>query len=250
MSHRIPQPRRTLFAVALLGVSLMAATPREGATAADEPVRVTQADIDEANAKVAMAYGALIDLWSPAFEAAGGRFDVPDIARYRGPVRTQCGVMPENNAVYCPRANAIYFDEVFLAAQARRTGRALGTDGDMAAIGIIAHEMGHAVAIQLGLFSRYSYPNEMIADCLAGVFARQSERDGHLQDGDLEEAFHGMASAGDPTPELTGNPRIDRRIRSRAALMGHGTREQRMANFDAGLRGGTRACAERFENFR
>ena len=44
--------------------------------------------------------------------------------------------------------------------------------------------------------------------------------------GDLDEAFFGMAAAGDPPPELTGNRRIDARILGRASLLGHGTREQ------------------------
>ena len=44
------------------------------------------------------------------------------------------------------------------------------------------------------------------------------------------------------TPQLTGNRRIDARITDRAALMGHGTREQRLANFRAGYDRGAGAC--------
>jgi predicted metalloprotease len=51
-----------------------------------------------------------------------------------------------------------------------------------------------------------------------------------------------MAAAADPTPELTGNRRVDRVILRRAAVMAHGTKEQRMENFRAGFQGGAGAC--------
>jgi predicted metalloprotease len=116
----------------------------------------------------------------------------------------------------------------------------------MVAVGIIAHEMGHAVAAQLGEASPIPYENEAAADCLAGAFAQQSEKDGTLEQGDLAEAFFGMAAAADPTPQPTGNRRVDSRIAFRMALLGHGTRDQRMGNFKAGYDGGAGACLESF----
>jgi predicted metalloprotease len=150
--------------------------------------------------------------------------------------------MRANNAAYCTARNAIYFDEAFLARLADAAARELRTDGDMAAIGVVAHEMGHAVVSQLRADSRIPYENEAAADCLAGVFTRDSERDGTLETGDLEEAFFGMAAAGDPAPELTGNRRVDARILTRAALLGHGTREQRLQNIRTGYERGAGAC--------
>jgi predicted metalloprotease len=107
---------------------------------------------------------------------------------------------------------------------------------------VIAHEMGHAVAMQLGYESPIAYENEAAADCLAGAFAKHADRNGSLEKGDVEEAFFGMAAAADPTPELTGNRRIDRVIIRRAASMAHGSREHRTENFRAGLNGGAGAC--------
>lgn len=219
-------------------------TSRAFAAERIERVEVTMADVTESNRKVAMAHGALADMWSARFAGLGTRFAVPRVVRYRGGAMSACGPMRRNNAGYCPASNTIYFDEIFVAAQARSAAGALGTDGDMAAIGIIAHEMGHAVAMQLGYASRVTYHNEAIADCLAGAFAEQAGRDGSLENGDIEEAFHGMAAAADPAPELTGDRRIDGRILRNAALMGHGTREQRTSNFRRGLDGGAGACLE------
>ena len=214
------------------------------ATAAPD---VTEQDVAASNAKVLMAYNALVSMWAEDFAQLGTRFTPPGLVRYRGAVRTACGVMGGNNAAYCTARNTIYFDDVFVARQAKDAARDLGTDGDMAAVGIIAHEMGHAVAIQLGADSPVPYYNEATADCLAGVFTQRSARNGSLEPGDLDEAFHGLAAAGDPTPQLTGNRRIDARISYRAALMGHGTREQRLTNFRTGYEHGAGACLAELE---
>jgi predicted metalloprotease len=135
---------------------------------------------------------------------------------------------------------------VFVAGMGKAAANELGTDGDMASVGIIAHEMGHAVAMQLGYRSRSSYENESTADCLAGAFAKQSEHDGYLEKGDIEEAFYGMSLAGDPVPEPTGNPRYDAMVHARLARQSHGTKDQRMDNFRAGLNGGAKVCLSDF----
>ncbi len=221
-------------------------TRLEYASASTAPVSITERDVATSNAKVRMVASALAAMWSADFAKVGTRFAVPGFVRYRGAVMSPCGIMRPSNAGYCPGDNNVYFDEVFVAAQARNASRQLGTDGDMAAVGIIAHEVGHAVAIQLGHQSRIVYQNEAIADCLAGAFADQSNQDGSLETGDIEEAFYGMYTAGDPTPELTGNNRIDDRIRRNASLMGHGSRDQRLSNFRHGLDGGPGACLPEF----
>jgi uncharacterized protein len=240
--------RSRLAAAAFLFASLLA--PVAPAFAAQPsvdpskgpPVEVTAADVDASNKKLAGAYAELTDMWTKNFTQIGERFTAPRIARYTGAVRTSCGVIRPNNAEYCSANNTIFYDEVFVAGMAKMASTALGTDGDMAGIGIIAHEMGHAVAMQLGHESRSSYTNESTADCLAGVFAQQAQRDGSLEKGDLEEAFYGMSLAGDPVPESTGNQRVDAIILARLARQSHGTKEQRQENFRTGLGGGAKAC--------
>jgi len=236
-----------LSLAAVTGVGIAGTTPSLYAAGAVAPVvEVTSRDIAASNAKVRMAHGALAQMWTGYFREAGHRFAVPGLVRYRGAAASSCGIMRRNNAGYCPGDNTIYFDEVFVAAQAKEAGRELGTDGDMAAVGIIAHEMGHAVSLQLGYRSRSTYAMEATADCLAGAFTEHADRDGSLEPGDIDEAFFGMAAAGDPTPELTGDTRIDRRILRVASIMGHGTREQRTENFRRGLEGGAGACLDEF----
>jgi len=212
-----------------------------------QTIEVTTRDVAASNAKVQAAYDALVNMWSADFKQIGERFAAPEIMRYRSPIRTACGVMAPSNAGYCPVDNTIYFDDIFVAAQAKSAANALGTDGDMAGLGVIAHEMGHAVAMQLGHASRVSYENESVADCLAGAFAKHAKADGSLEKGDVEEAVFGMSSAGDPTPELTGNGRMDQRILARLERSSHGTREQRVQNFRSGFEGGAGACLDDFQ---
>ena len=210
----------------------------------DEPVMLTNRDIAASNEKAGAAFGALVTMWSSEFERIGEQFAAPRLMRYRGAIATRCGVMAPSNASYCYNTNTIYFDDVFVATQAKLAGLELGTDGDMTAIGIIAHEMGHAVAMQLGFRARGSYANEAVADCLAGAFTRQADRDGSLEQGDVDEAIFGMQAAGDPTPELTGDPRRDNRIARVLARGAHGTPEQRVANFRNGLDHGPGGCLD------
>jgi predicted metalloprotease len=232
----------------LLGVpastALAVPSVKDSAAAASPRAELTERDVAASNEKVGMAYSDLAAMWSNGFSRMHERFAVPRLLRYRGAARSACGIMQPNNAAYCPRENAIYYDEVFVAAQAKGAALELGTDGDMAGIGVIAHEMGHAVAIQLGFDAPRAYDNEAAADCLAGAFARHADQNGSLEKGDVDEAFFGMAAAADPTPELTGNRRVDRVILTRAAVMAHGTKEQRMGNFRTGLEGGAGACFE------
>jgi predicted metalloprotease len=221
------------------------AIPASAMFAADPPNgrgRVSAGDVDDLNEEVAAAYSALVSMWTSEFGRRGMQFDAPRLVRYRGTTRTSCGLVPASNALYCYENNTIYFDELFLAAEAKRTGQALGTDGDMAAVGIIAHEMGHAVAYQLGFRSRSEYKHEAAADCLAGAFARHSQENGLLEAGDTDEAFYAMAAAADQDLELTEYRRGRTRRLGRQTLGIHGTRDQRQRNFKTGFEQGSASC--------
>lgn len=249
MQRRFSSSVAAIFAAAtmILGAGTSSSETRYASVAAPKPaVEVTERDVQRSNEKIGMAYRELVTTWRSGFRQLGATFVAPSLVRYRVAARTPCGFMRSGNAAYCTSDNTIYFDEVFVALQAKNAAMELGTDGDMAAVGVIAHEMGHAVAIQLGHQTRSSYTNEAMADCLAGAFAQKAERSGNLEKGDVDEAFFGMAAAADPVPELTGNRLIDQRILMRLARRGHGTEEQRMENFRAGLEGGAGACLPEF----
>jgi predicted metalloprotease len=141
MHSRIARWARQVGLALIFGAAtaLPATAGQPDAAGAPDSAPVTERDVAASNAKIKDAYGALVAMWSADFERLGAQFTPPALLRYRGGVRTACGILGGNNAEYCPSRNAIYFDEVFVARQAKDAARALGTDGDMAAVGIIAH---------------------------------------------------------------------------------------------------------------
>src|SRR5581483_2154484 len=102
----------------MLSVSPIAtaiAAPSDSTARPTRPVRVTTADVEASNKKVAAAYAALVQMWSNEFKHIGTRFAAPRILRYDGNVYSSCGIMRANNAEYCQRDNTIYYDQVFVA---------------------------------------------------------------------------------------------------------------------------------------
>jgi predicted metalloprotease len=79
------------------------------------PVSVTSRDIEASNAEVASAYGALMSMWTSHFEQLGTRFEQPDLVRYRGTVRTDCGLMPRFSGLLCGCSICFFFDVLFFA---------------------------------------------------------------------------------------------------------------------------------------
>ena len=73
----------------------------------DSPVGVTRADVEWSNDKVAMAYGALAGMWQNEFRQIGERFATPRIMRYRGVVRTPCGLIQPGFSLITSRNPAL-----------------------------------------------------------------------------------------------------------------------------------------------
>mgnify|MGYP003693651451 CR=1 FL=1 len=85
--------RSRLAAAALFSASLLApasvALAKPAAVGLGGPrIEVTQRDVDRSNEKVAMAYSALVDMWTKDFRNIGERFVPPRIVRYTGAART------------------------------------------------------------------------------------------------------------------------------------------------------------------
>src|SRR5215207_9013543 len=116
-------------------------------------------------------------------------------------VSTACGDnMGDDAAAYCPGDDTIYISEAFangiysgaldryLPGSAQGFG---GAAGDFAVAYIVAHEYGHQIQHELGVFDRglptVSY--ELQADCYAGAWARSAYDEQRLEDGDLQEAL-------------------------------------------------------------
>ncbi len=177
--------------------------------------------------------------WTRQFKAAG--LDEPRVSYAWIPAgqtaSSACGDLDDSAAAYCPGDDTIFISESF--ANAIYTGeldRSLpgsahgygGTSGDFAVAYIVAHEYGHQIQHELGLFEKYgeSVPTsrfELQADCFAGTWARSASDDQRLEDGDLDEALNAALAVGDFATTNPGH---------------HGTPEQRREAWTTGFESG------------
>lgn len=121
---------------------------------------------------------------------------------------TACGYgEAASGPFYCPADERVYIDLGFY----RELRDRLGAPGDFAQAYVIAHEIGHHLQNLLGLSDKVhraapaaqrgsgglSVRLELQADCFAGVWARDAERRGLLEPGDIEEAIAAAGAIGD-----------------------------------------------------
>lgn len=128
-----------------------------------------------------------------------------------------CGALAPGNAFYCRNDDSVGWDSHFLAGL-------VAQHGDFASVAVLAHEWGHLNQSRTGLLGnpwRTQKQNELHADCQAGLFSAVQEARGHLDVGDVNEAFATFCAAGDPD-HLWWNPQ------------GHGTCAERTTAFGWG----------------
>jgi uncharacterized protein len=138
-------------------------------------------------------------------------------------VSSACGDQGDTAAAYCPQDDTIYISQTFanaiytgalnqqLPGSSQGYGKAVG---DFAVAYIVAHEYGHQVQDELGLFQKYgnqvpTMDFELQADCYAGTWAKSAAVANHLNDGDLNEALDAALAVGDfndSSPQHHGTP--------------------------------------------
>jgi predicted metalloprotease len=146
------------------------------------------------------------------------------------------GTLGDSAAAYCPGDDTIYISEKFatdiydgaldqaLPGSSQGYGR---TIGDFSVAYIVAHEYGHEVQDELGLFDRDgelpTMAFELQADCYAGTWANSAYQQKRLQDGDVQEALDAALAVGDFDTSNPGH---------------HGTPEQRADAWNSGFESG------------
>ena len=190
----------------------------------------TAFDYAEYTGTLEQVIGSLEDYWSRVLPAELGA-TYTDPARYvyyrpeedKGP---SCGgePAPPKNAFYCPPGDFIAWDETGLLIPYYVQA------GDFAAAFVLAHEFGHAMQARLPQKEERGVLNELQADCFAGAWAGDMQRQGLLDAGDLDEATLAVFSARDlPGTEFT-DPAA------------HGTGFERTRAFSDGYEGGPKTC--------
>jgi predicted metalloprotease len=167
---------------------------------------------DDMGQFVAAVLAANETVWSEVLPREKGiPYAKPKLVLYSGRTASGCGgAQSAMGPFYCPRDQKVYLDTAFFQDMKRR----LGGGGDFAYTYVIAHEIGHHVQNLLGILPKVqaaqqravsqgdanylSVRVELMADCLAGVWAANAERKYQfLEAGDLETAVataHGTAA--------------------------------------------------------
>ena len=188
------------------------------------------------------------DVWSREFQRIGRQYIPPGLVVYKAQYPTGCGIGDARmGPFYCPNDRKIYIDLGFYHALENE----FKAPGDFAQAYVIAHEVGHHVQNLLGIseqvaalrgrpdYNQYSVRLELQADYLAGVWAKQNQR--YLHRGDIQEAVRAANQIGDDAIQ----ERMQGRVMPHAFT--HGTSEQRMRWFMAGLDNGTIEGGDTFE---
>jgi len=190
--------------------------------------------------------GSTEKTWGDIFASMGRTYTDPKLDLFSGGVNTACGAA--STAVgpfYCPGDQKVYLDLDFF----RELQDRFHASGDFARAYVIAHEVGHHVQDQLGIFAKVqqlrrqgapmdgadglSVRQELQADCFAGVWANRSQqRLQWLQPGDVESALNAASQIGDDT--------LQREARGTVVpdSFTHGTSAQRVKWFKAGMASG------------
>ncbi len=187
------------------------------------------------------------DVWNKLFpEQLGMYYQEPKLKLFTGQVSSACGhASAATGPFYCPGDHKLYIDLAFY----KQLQTQFKAPGDFAMAYVVAHEAGHHVQNLLGYtnylhkqrrrisekeYNKLSVRLELMADYLAGVWAKHAnEMKNILQEGDIEEAMRAAHAIGDDTIQKRGRGYVV------PDSFTHGTSEQRMRAFQAGLENGS-----------
>jgi predicted metalloprotease len=185
------------------------------------------------------------DTWGRIFQQAGKQYEDPKLVLFSGQVQSACGTADAAmGPFYCPGDHKLYLDMSFFNDLSSR----YGAPGDFAQAYVLAHEVGHHVQNLLGISDKVhaaqqraseaeanqlSVRLELQADCFAGIWANNADKQRHiLEAGDVEEALAAASGVGDD--------RLQKQSRGVVVpeSFTHGTSEQRMYWFSRGAKSG------------
>jgi hypothetical protein len=177
-----------------------------------QPSGQTGAPSDQMGRFVSSILAGNEKVWSEVLPAQKGiRFTPASLVLFNGRTSSSCG--PAQSAMgpfYCPLDRKIYLDTSFFREMQTR----FGGGGDFAYAYVISHEMGHHIQNLLGILPKVQQAQkqassqaqanalsvrvELMADCLAGVWAANAERKWQvIEAGDIDKAVKTAQAIGD-----------------------------------------------------
>lgn len=209
--------------------------------------RPTAQPSDQTGQFVAAVLGQNEDVWAEIMPAQKGiKFQPARLVMFDGATDSACGTAQSAmGPFYCPLDRKIYLDTAFFNDMKRK----LGGGGEFAYAYVISHEMGHHIENLLGILPKVqraqqqadskqqanalSVRVELMADCLAGVWAANSQKKWqNLEQADIEQAIR--------TAQAIGDDRLQKASRGYAVpdSFTHGSSAQRVEWFSRGLKSG------------
>ena len=185
-------------------------------------------------------------VWADTLPAQTGvRYQPATLVLYDGATDSRCGgAQSAMGPFYCPLDKKVYLDLSFF----RDMQAKYGGGGDFAYAYVIAHEVGHHVQDLLGILGKadaakegasrtkanaISVRIELMADCLAGVWAANANQKWKILDqGDAEKAV--------ATAQAIGDDRLQTAAHGHAVpdSFTHGSSAMRVKWLSAGLQSG------------
>ena len=178
---------------------------------------------DQMGAFVSKIVGSNEAVWLQVLpQQEGVAFKPAALVLFDGVTNSRCGTAQSAmGPFYCPIDQKIYLDTSFFRDMKQR----FGGGGDFAYAYVISHEMGHHIENLLGILpkvqraqarasSRAEANNlsvrvELMADCLAGVWANNgNQRNRFLEEGDLEKAVASAQAIGDDRLQRASSGRV------------------------------------------
>lgn len=202
---------------------------------------------DQMGQFVAAVLAETEDVWSSVLPAQKGvAYVPPHLVLYSGSTHSGCGgAQSAMGPFYCPLDKKIYLDLSFFHDMQTQ----YGGGGDFAYAYVIAHEVGHHIQDQLGILGKVeaaeikaansaeanalSVRIELMADCLAGVWAANAQSKYHIIDpGDVQKAIN--------TAQAIGDDRLQQAAQGYVVpdSFTHGTAAQRVQWLNTGLNSG------------
>jgi uncharacterized protein len=221
-----------------------------GSQAGDFSQCRTGADANrDAQCRVIGTVNSVQAYWATELPRHGTSYSPSNTVLYSGSTQSRCGTASNQvGPFYCPLDRKVYIDASFFNELTSRFG---ADDGALAQEYVVAHEYGHHVQDLLGVLdAAQSDPQgadsgavrvELMADCLAGVWARHATETKDAQG----DAFPAPLTQKDIASALSaasavGDDRIQRAAQGRVTPESwtHGSSEQRQKWFTTGYQSG------------
>ena len=202
---------------------------------------------DQIGQFVAAILGQNEDVWSEVLPRQKNiKFTPAPLVLFPGRTDSACGQADAAmGPFYCPLDKKIYLDTSFFKDMQTR----FGGGGDFAYAYVISHEMGHHIEDQLGILGKVqraqqqasskaeanglSVKIELMADCLAGVWAANANQKWHnIDQSDIQKAI--------ATAQAIGDDRLQRASRGTVVpdSFTHGSSQQRVEWLQRGMQSG------------